>query len=282
MSDRTADAAVASFEESTVRDALQSVTDPELDHSIVALEYVDSIEIDGAEVTLEFTLPTAWCSPAFAWMMAVDARDAIESLPAVETATVVLREHMHDAEINRGVNERRSFEDAFPDADGGIDGVRANLDEKARVARQYDAVETLIEAGFDPETIVSLRLADLERLPAELADESPRPGTAANAGISDENATERIVVYAQAHTVGVVVPAEPIERYLEKARATGVVSTPENALFRTPEGETIPPDSFELVHRRGRLTQVNMSGQAGICDGLNEARKRRVDSDGGE
>ena len=37
--------------------------------------------IDDGDVTVEFTLPTAWCSPAFAWMMATDARDEVDSLP---------------------------------------------------------------------------------------------------------------------------------------------------------------------------------------------------------
>ncbi|WP_241997089.1 iron-sulfur cluster assembly protein, partial [Halorubrum sp. SD626R] len=57
----------------TVRDRLDRVEDPELARSIVELDYVDAIDIDGGRVLVQFTLPTAWCSPAFAWMMAVDA-----------------------------------------------------------------------------------------------------------------------------------------------------------------------------------------------------------------
>ena len=45
------------------------VTDPELDESIVELDYVDQIDIGDDDVTVHFTLPTAWCSPAFAWMI---------------------------------------------------------------------------------------------------------------------------------------------------------------------------------------------------------------------
>ncbi len=238
-----------------VREALDDVTDPELDRSIVELEYVDAIEIDDERVTVAFTLPTAWCSPAFAWMMAVDARDGIEALPGVTEARVILREHMHDEEINRGVNERLSFEEAFPDADGGVDAVRAELDEKARIARQYDAVEELLEAGLEPAQIAALRVADVEP-----ADET---GDVA-------------AVYLRDRALTVTVPMEPIESYLEKAEATGVVSTPDDALFRTPEGEPIDPESFDLVHRRGRLATVNMSGQGGICDGLREARQQRL------
>jgi metal-sulfur cluster biosynthetic enzyme len=52
--------------EAAVRDRLDRVTDPELDTSIVELDYVDAIELDDDGVTVRFTLPTAWCSPAVA------------------------------------------------------------------------------------------------------------------------------------------------------------------------------------------------------------------------
>jgi len=253
MSTRTSDG--PALTRAAVRDRLDRVTDPELDRSIVALEYVDAIEIDGGNVGVDLTLPTAWCSPAFAWMMAVDARDEVESLPAVEEARITLHEHMHETEINRGVNERLSFAESFPDADGDIAAVRAELDEKARVARQYDAVEALLEAGLDPETIVELQVRDLEY--ADGADS--------------------VSIYVRDSSFAVTVPDAPIERYLEKARETNLVSAPDDRLFRTPEGDPIDPDSFELVHRRGRLAQVNMSSQGGICDGLREAREGRLE-----
>lgn len=240
-----------------VRDRLRRVTDPELDRSIVDLEYVDEIEIDGPRVALRFTLPTAWCSPAFAWMMATDARDAVEALSSVETTKIVLQEHLHETEVNRGVNERLSFEAAFPDADGGIEDVRAQLDEKARVARQYDAVEALLEVGLDPARIVGLRRRDVER------DES--------AGIAAIELSDRGFT--------ATAPIEPIDRYLEKAKETDIGTHPGDIFFRTPEGAPIDPDDFELVHRRGRLAQVNMSGQGGICDALNESRRARLEGD---
>ncbi|MFC4436141.1 MULTISPECIES: iron-sulfur cluster assembly protein [Natrialbaceae] len=237
-----------------VRDRLDRVTDPELDRSIVELEYVDAIEIDGGRVTVHVTLPTAWCSPAFAWMMAADAREEVEGLSGVAEGRVYLREHMHEVEINRGMNAGLPFEDAFPDADDAVDAVRAELDRKARTARQYDAVETLLEAGLDPATIVSLRPRDLERTDRD----------------------DRATIYLADRAVAVSVPAEPIDDYLEKARETGLVETSADPLFLTPEGEPIDSSEFELVHRRGRLAKVNMSSQGGICDGLRESRERRL------
>ncbi|QLG49739.1 iron-sulfur cluster assembly protein [Natrinema halophilum] len=263
MSARTSDGPTRA----AVRDRLDRVTDPELDRSIVALEYIDAIEIDGGHVTVHLTLPTAWCSPAFAWMMAVDARDEVESLPTVETARIALHDHMHETEINRGVNERLTFAAAFPDADGDVDAVRSELDDTARVARQYDAVETLLDAGLDADAIVDFRLRDLEE--DELVPDRQFE--------SDGDASETVAVSVRDRAFAVVVPAAPLARYLEKARETELVANPADVLFRTPEGDPIDAETFDLVHRRGRLATVSMSSQGGICDGLREAREGRLE-----
>ncbi|SFH04120.1 Metal-sulfur cluster biosynthetic enzyme [Halopelagius inordinatus] len=252
-----------------VLSVLDRVMDPELDRSIVELGYVDEVRIesdeDGARVAVEFTLPTAWCSPAFAWMMATDARDGVESMRGVDDCTVRLREHMHQTEVNEGVNGGRSFADAFPDAEGGVADVRATLDSKARVARQYDAVETLLDAGLGHEQVAELTRDDFEPLPTE----------------------GRMAVYVRDRSVGLDVPSEPVVRYLRKADEVGLYDDGdetasrggEDRLFRTPEGDPIPPARAELVHRRARLAKVNMSGQGGVCDALHEARREELADD---
>lgn len=265
--------------------ALGSVTDPELDRSIVELEYVDEIRIDpepdldpdsgldpgsdsgldpgsgsgldpgsgsdpDASVHVAFTLPTAWCSPAFAWMMATDARAAVESLSGVGECTIELREHMHEREVNRGVNGGLPFAEAFPDAEDGIADLRESLDEKAVLSRQYVAVERLLAAGVDLEQVAVLTRDDLDR------------------GIADG----RIAVAVPDRGFEVTVPAEPLERYLEKAAELGRFDRTDR-LFRTPDGDPIAPDDAELVHRRARLARVNMDGQGGVCDALHESRR---------
>ncbi|MFC6614341.1 metal-sulfur cluster assembly factor [Halopenitus salinus] len=234
-----------------VREALASVTDPELDRSIVELEYIDEIrfEPDGT-VRVAFTLPTAWCSPAFAWMMAGDSRDVVESLPGVDRCRIELREHMHEREVNRGINEGIDFAEAFPDAEDGIADLRETLDEKAVLSRQYRATEALLAAGLDLEQIALLERSDLDR---EIAD-------------------SRIAVAVPDRGFEVTVPAEPLERYLEKAAALDRFERSER-LFRTPDGDAIDPDDAELVHRRARLARVNMDGQGGVCDALHESRQ---------
>lgn len=235
--------------EAAVRERLDRVTDPELDTSIVELEYIDGIRIDGDEVSVAMTLPTAWCSPAFAWMMTTDARDEVESLPGVARARIELREHMHEREINRGVNERLSFGEAFPDADGSVEPVRAELDEKARVARQHDATGALLDAGLDGEQIVALAHSDIEF------------------------DGDRARIWLRDGALAVDADADPLERYLEKAEATGLLDDDHDELFRTPEGAPIDPAQFETVRHRTRLAGVNMSGQGSVCDALHESRR---------
>jgi metal-sulfur cluster biosynthetic enzyme len=241
-----------------VRVALDSVTDPELDRSIVELDYVDEISLERrrneTHVSVWFTLPTAWCSPAFAWMMASDARDVVESMAGVARCEVTLRAHMHADEINEGVNDRLAFAEAFPDAEGGVDEIRATLDSKARLARQYDAVETLLTAGVTLEQVARLSRDDVEWLPGG----------------------DSVVVTVRDGTVGIVVRAAPLRRYLEQAATVGLYDDGDDRLFRTPDGEPIDPERAELVHRRARLASVNMSGQGGVCDALHRARQKEL------
>lgn len=237
-----------SLDRATILDRLDDVRDPELDRSIVALEYIETIRIDDGRVTVRFVLPTAWCSPTFAWMMATDIRDRIRTLPTVESVHVELLDHMHDEGINRGVNRDLAFDEVFEDAADDVAAVRQTLDRKARHTRQYHAVEHLLDAGLDPGQIVALTPADLE-----MAD-------------------ERVVIYLRDGTVGVEVAATPIRSYLEKAREVGVVTDPDDPLFADLDGSPIDPRAFESVHREMRLSNTNMSGQAGICAQLHEAR----------
>lgn len=239
-----------------VRERLDRVTDPELDRSIVELDYVDEIRVDAGRVTVAITLPTAWCSPAFAWMMAADARDELARLPGVDETRIRLRDHMHATEINDGVNGHASFAEAFPDAEDGVEAVRATLDEKARLARQHAAVEALREAGLAPDQVVSLTPADLD---------FDAPG-------------DRVAVSLSGGTLHVTALATPLERYLRKARETLDVGD-DDPLVRTPDGDPVAVTELEQVQRRARLARVNMSGQGGVCDALNDARRAKLGRD---
>jgi metal-sulfur cluster biosynthetic enzyme len=229
-----------------VRERLDRVEDPELARSIVALDYIDAIDVDGGRVEVRFTLPTAWCSPAFAWMMATDARDEVESLGWVREARIELCDHMHSEEITTGVNARDGFGETFPDADGDVAAVRAAIADKARVSRQREAVRTLLDAGADPEQIVSLVRGDLTLA----GDEA----------------------HVDVGGLSIVVDAAPIADYLDRVTTSGHVSDDDDTLFLTPEGDPIPAAELDVVQKRSRLASVNMGGQGAVCDALHRAR----------
>jgi metal-sulfur cluster biosynthetic enzyme len=61
--------------------ALNTVTDPEIDESVTALEFISSVRVSAeGEIAIEFRLPTYWCAPNFAFLMASDMRDAVAEL----------------------------------------------------------------------------------------------------------------------------------------------------------------------------------------------------------
>jgi len=53
-----------------VRRRLEEVLDPELDESIVALGFVKAIDLKDGALTVTLKLPTFWCAPNFAFIMA--------------------------------------------------------------------------------------------------------------------------------------------------------------------------------------------------------------------
>jgi metal-sulfur cluster biosynthetic enzyme len=229
-----------------VRDRLDRVEDPELARSIVELDYIDTIQVDGGQVEVRFTLPTAWCSPAFAWMMATDARDEVEALDWVNNARIELCDHMHGEEITTGVNARDSFGETFPDADGDVAAVRAAIADKARVSRQREAIQVLLDAGVNPEQIVSLERSGIDI-------------------VGDE-------AHVELDGLSVVVDAAPVADYIDRVTTSGHVTADDDTLFLTPEGDPIPADQLDVVQKRSRLATVNMGGQGAVCDALHRAR----------
>jgi metal-sulfur cluster biosynthetic enzyme len=146
---------------------LRGVLDPELDESIVELEFVQRIEVEadggavpgGARVRVELRLPTYWCAPNFSWLMAEDVRETLLRDARVGDVEVVLNDHHAAGEISAGVNTGRSFGDVFG---GGPDGRLVSLRElfrrKALLVRQERAVRSL---RCTSEELVGLRIGDL-------------------------------------------------------------------------------------------------------------------------
>jgi metal-sulfur cluster biosynthetic enzyme len=154
--------------------ALESVTDPEIDESVVSLDFVSEVKIDeNNRVQIEFRLPTYWCAPNFAFLMASDMRDAVNELDWVADVTVRLVDHFSAELINRGVARNQDFRDAFPgETDDDLSALRQKFLGQAYERRQELLLKHLFELGYDPASVLCLRLSDLLSLALD------QPGTA--------------------------------------------------------------------------------------------------------
>jgi metal-sulfur cluster biosynthetic enzyme len=145
---------------------LHGVTDPELDESVVDLNFVTRADVDAMNrVHIEFRLPTYWCAANFSFLMADDMRRAVNALDWVEGVSVVLGEHMYADKINAGLVQGLSFQETFgAEADGSLDDLRQTFLVKAFQRRQVALLNHLTGAGHQPEAIVGLTLSELGSL----------------------------------------------------------------------------------------------------------------------
>jgi metal-sulfur cluster biosynthetic enzyme len=146
-----------------VRAALDMVTDPEIDESVTSLEFVSCVEVsEDNEVCVEFRLPTFWCAPNFAFMMASDMRDAVREIGWVRRVSVRLLDHFSADLINRGVALNHDFRDAFPgETDDDLASVRLKFLGKAFERRQELLIRHLLGTGYKGEWITRVSLQDL-------------------------------------------------------------------------------------------------------------------------
>ena len=143
--------------------ALATVRDPELDEPITALGFVERVEAGPRAVRVRLRLPTYFCAPSFAYLMAADARAAVQrAVGGGVEVTVQLADHFAAGEVTRAVTEGRGFEAAFGDqAGGGLEELRARFARKAFMARQGRLARRLLDAGLSEEELGRVRLADL-------------------------------------------------------------------------------------------------------------------------
>src|SRR5262249_36793206 len=147
--------------EQAVLQALGSVVDPELDRSLVELGFATA-EVDAeGHVAVELRLPTFWCAPNFAYLMAQDARDAIGGLHGVRAVSGRPRDHCSDEQVTHGVGAGQSFDEAFPEmSDGrGLEPLRRLFHVKAFTVAQERVLRRLMGAGRSKAEITELRLA---------------------------------------------------------------------------------------------------------------------------
>ncbi|HEV2034621.1 MAG TPA: iron-sulfur cluster assembly protein [Candidatus Dormibacteraeota bacterium] len=248
--------------EQAVLAALREVSDPELDESLVDLGFLESVRVDGGRVEVVLRLPTFWCAPNFAYLMAHDVREQTLRVPGVRQVRVVLKDHMYADEITEGVSANQPFDAIFPgQADGDhLDDLRALFSGKAFGMRQEQLVRFLLEAGLTDEDVVGLRLDDVLDI-TDLSGLCLRVGGA-----------ERLLRGGAALA----------RTYLARRGRVGLDAHGSARLVTDLAGAPIAPGGLAAHLDRTRRQRVSMTFNAIMCRGLLETRYGlNTDKEGG-
>jgi metal-sulfur cluster biosynthetic enzyme len=210
---------------------LETVTDPELDEPVTALEFITRADVDANDcVHVEFRLPTYWCAGNFSFLMADDMRNAVKDLPWVVDVSIVLGEHMYADKINAGLARGLNFQETFgAEADGDLDELRRTFLLKAFQRRQAALLADLMEAGCDSAGLVEMTLDELVNL--EIAEAGARLRTRyleRRPTVSDPLATSLAFVDTDANPL----QAETLSIYVRKLRRVDVNAEFNSALCR--------------------------------------------------
>jgi len=192
---------------SRVLEQLGTVYDPELDEPITTLGFVGSLVVtDAGDVSVRLRLPTPQCAPNFAFLMAADARAAVDRVPGLGQVVIELEDHYTGDEINLAVSRGDGFSAAFPgETRGELDALRVLFQRKALVARQG----RLLEGLSDP---VGLTLGELKGFDAERCRELRR-----ELGFDADDAAPAFV-----KGDGTLVAADEIPRFKRMASLTAL------------------------------------------------------------
>ena len=213
---------------------MDGVIDPELDRSLVELEFVRSVEVGEGDVHVALRLPTYWCSPNFAYLMVGDAHEAVRRVPGADRVRVDLVNHYAGERISTAIQAGLSFQEAFPDqAEGELHELRRKFRLKAFVVRQ-EPVLRAVRRGAGDEAAVALRLGD----------GSPPEG----------------------------VNADEWREYLRRRRDLGMGDGPSELVFTDAQGEPLSAGGLDTYLRLARSVRISLQSNTEFCTGLLAAR----------
>lgn len=217
---------------------LADVYDPELDEPVTDMGFIEGVRIDGNEVTVLFQLPTYWCSPNFAFIMAEDIRNRIAELPWVDDVRIQLKDHCASDEINQGVSKGKSFFETFPSmSNGDLEEIRHIFRVKTYKSRQERILRHFIQSGLSHTDILNLTVAELTNYP----------------GLEQD-----------AHSL--------IERYFAVRSEFGHTLKPDDPAFVQYDGQSIQPEVFSNYLLEIRRTRMSMEFNSNYCRGLLQTR----------
>jgi metal-sulfur cluster biosynthetic enzyme len=227
---------------------LDLVMDPELDEPLTDMGFIEAVAITGpGTVAVSFRLPTYWCSPNFAFLMAEGIKREVEVLPWVTRAVVTLEDHMAAAEMNAAINAGASFASVFaelqPDQD--LAALREKFDQKAFQRRQEVVIKALREKGLSVADIVALRRDTLE-----------------STVFDDPDA------------------ARQQARYLALLRARRLAPRLSDPALTDWHGAALTVEGFATYMGLLRSVRINMEFSGSLCRGLKQSRYKEADLSG--
>ena len=213
--------------------ALSAVVDPELDEPITELGFVHSLAVTPAgNVKVHLRLPTSFCSPNFAYLMASDAKDMLVKLDWTNLVVVELDDH-HDSDIiNAGLAADAGYRGTFGhEALDSLDELRTTFHRKAHTAAMERCLTALLRAepGRRESDLGSVTLADLP----------------------DDRTTDAL---------------------LRRRRTLGLPTDSTALVMVDHTGCGFPPDAVPLALRRAGSTRISIDGNAHFCRGLLRTR----------
>ncbi|MEX3010577.1 metal-sulfur cluster assembly factor [Hoeflea sp. TYP-13] len=233
-----------------VWERLDLVMDPELDEPITEMGFVEDVVIgDDGGVEVTFRLPTYWCSPNFAFLMAEGIRREVSEIPWVAAVRVRLEDHMAADEMNAAVNEGRDFADVFAGlTDGGdLGDLREKFDGKAFQRRQETVINVLLKNGYLSRDLVRMTLAELDMINLDDPD------------------------WDRARL-----------RYVDLLVSKAIARFPLDLAFQTYDGVPIAQDGFSKHMETLRGVRLNMEFSGALCRGLKKTRYKEVANCDGE
>ena len=257
----------AGITEAHIYAAIADVLDPELDEPLVKLGFIDRVQVDGADVTVTFKLPTFWCSPNFAYLMAKDLRSRVYAVPGVGSVQIALLDHCAEDEVTHGVNRGLSFAEAFPDEtmeDEHLEELRRTFLRKGFLMRQDAVLRQMLKLGLDETTIAALRVRDMS---------------------VDEEMNVALVV-VQGELVDLEGVGHSAATYVRRRAALGLPREPGDALIIDDTGRPLATGGLKEFMRRSRSIRMNIMFNTSLCKGLFRTRYGKdtvpVDEEGEE
>ena len=239
--------------EADIMTAIADVLDPELDEPLVKLGFIDRIQVEGSDVTVVFKLPTYWCSPNFAYLMASDLREKARAVPGVRAVRIKLLDHCVEDEVTNGINGGLSFSEAFPEEsleDEHLEALRRTFLRKGFLMRQDGLIRQMLKMGLDEAMIATLQVADMT---------------------IDESANV-VFVMAQGRTLRLEGMGRNAAGYLNRRASLGLPLAPRDPLMINDEGLPVQPTGLQEFMRRSRSIRMSIMFNTSMCKGLFRTR----------